>query len=177
MLLTRLRCVQRRTGLSFYGVRDLLIEGLTVEETGGKRRAIIAGVWAAFSKDPKRQSLRAGDGLYVQDLYNVTVRDATFMRNYRQVRRSCVQTPSEACSDGRCAQGMSISSCTNCSFVNTIFSNTSGTWPKCGVDVSLAARSLCVFFERRSCWLPALRPGMTGWGHAVRVTTQGWATF
>ena len=76
-------------GLSFYGVRDLLIEGLTVEETGGKRRAVIAGVWAAFSKDPKRQSLRAGDGLYVQDLYNVTVRDATFMRNYRQVRRSC----------------------------------------------------------------------------------------
>ena len=37
------------------------------------------------------------------------------------------------------AQGMSISSCTNCSFINTIFSNTSGTWPKCGVDVSLAA--------------------------------------
>ena len=41
-------------GLSFYGVRDLLIEGLTVEETGGKRRAIIAGVWAVVSKDPKR---------------------------------------------------------------------------------------------------------------------------
>ena len=37
------------------------------------------------------------------------------------------------------AQGMSISSCTNCSFINTVFSNTSGTWPKCGVDVSLAA--------------------------------------
>ena len=83
-------------GLSFYGVRDLLIEGLTVEETGGKSCAIIAGVWAAFSKGLKRYRW-AGDGLYVQDLYNVTVRDATFMRNYRQVRRSCVQAPSEAC--------------------------------------------------------------------------------
>jgi hypothetical protein len=49
-------------GLSFYGVRDLTIEGLTVEETGG-------------------------DGLYLQDTDNVTVRDATFMRNYRQVVR------------------------------------------------------------------------------------------
>ena len=79
-------------GLSFYGVRDLLIEGLTVEETGGKSCAIIAGVWAAG-----KVRVRTGDGLYVQDLYNVTVRDATFMRNYRQVRRSCVQTVSEAC--------------------------------------------------------------------------------
>ena len=31
-------------GLSFYGVRDLLIEGLTVEETGGKSCAIITAV-------------------------------------------------------------------------------------------------------------------------------------
>ena len=41
-------------GLSFYGVRDLLNEGLTVEEPGGKRRAIIAGVWAASTKYFKR---------------------------------------------------------------------------------------------------------------------------
>ena len=41
----------------------------------------------------------------------------------------------EGSSDVRCAQGMSISSCTNCSFINTVFSNTSGTWPKCGVDI------------------------------------------
>ena len=34
---------------------------------------------------------------------------------------------------------MSIGACTNCTFTDTVFSNTSGTWPMCGVDVSAMA--------------------------------------
>ena len=45
----------------------------------------------------------------------MAVRGCKFLNNYRQ--------------------GMSISSCSNCTFTDTAFSNTSGTWPKCGVDI------------------------------------------
>lgn len=73
-----------------------------------------------------------GDGLYLQDTRDVLVQDATFLRNYRQ--------------------GMSISSCTDCRFVNTVFSNTSGTWPKCGVDIEPSGCGELVF-TATAIWL------------------------
>ena len=79
-----------RMGMSFYSVSGLHIEGLTVERTGG-------------------------DGLYLENDYDVNVTGCNFLNNYRQ--------------------GMSIGACTDCSFTDTIFSNTSGTWPMCGVDI------------------------------------------
>ena len=79
-----------RMGMAFYSVSGLRIEGLTVEYTGG-------------------------DGLYLENDYDVAVTGCRFLNNYRQ--------------------GMSIGSCTNCTFTDTVFSNTSGTFPMCGVDI------------------------------------------
>jgi sucrose-6-phosphate hydrolase SacC (GH32 family) len=108
-----------RHGISVERSRNVHIEGLTVDSSGGDGLIIAPGKCAP--SEPKCYA-REQLGLYPQ-CYNITVRDCVFTRNRRQ--------------------GMSVIGGVGVLVENTLFNSTGsdglGTAPMAGVDVSLPA--------------------------------------
>ena len=79
-----------RFGIAIFSSSHLRIMGLNVSSTGG-------------------------DGLYLEDVENVHVKDCSMVDNFRQ--------------------GISVISAENLTVEDTLLADTSGTWPKCGLDL------------------------------------------
>jgi len=79
-----------RFGIAVYSSSQVRVLGLNVSSTGG-------------------------DGIYLEDVHDVYVKDCFLVDNFRQ--------------------GMSVISAENLTVEDTVLSGTSGTWPKCGLDL------------------------------------------
>ena len=116
-----------RHGISVERSRNVHIEGLTVDSSGGDGLIIAPGKCAP--SEPKCYA-REQLGLYPQ-CYNITVRDCVFTRNRRQ--------------------GMSVIGGVGVLVENTLFNSTGsdglGTAPMAGVDVSLPAAISVVLLQ------------------------------
>eukprot|EP01043_Picozoa_sp_COSAG02_P057167 COSAG02_NODE_6895_length_3301_cov_1.576827_4_plen_422_part_00 len=120
-----------RHAVSIAGSSNVLIDGLTVDGSGGD------GIIISYRKcGPSEPSCFAAQqqGEYAQS-YNITVRECEFTRNRRQ--------------------GMSIIGGVNLSIENTVFSNTGsdgyGTDPMAGVDVEPSERDYLRNITFRNC--------------------------
>merc|ERR1712176_869653 len=79
-----------RFGIAVYSSSHLRILGLNISSTGG-------------------------DGIYLEDVNDVHVKDVQLVNNFRQ--------------------GMSVISAGNLTVEDSLLAGTSGTWPKCGLDL------------------------------------------